>query len=176
VTDWIGSKIREARKAMGLSIRELAEKVGISKMTLQRIEIGKTSPSVSVLAQIAQHLSKGIDHFILEKQTKILHVKNENQQIVESPSRTLKAIISADLTDKNILVNFVESKKGSFIHPHMEQGHALVYIFEGKSLFVHDGVEYPLNTGDTVYFDARFTHSVMTLSKKQKTLSIFFKE
>jgi len=63
----IGRRIRAERKARGFSLKELAEKCGVSTMTLQRIETGKTSPSVAVLAQIAHYLSQPIDFFIKEE-------------------------------------------------------------------------------------------------------------
>ena len=59
-----GQKIG-AKKALGLSLRAFAERVGtISAMTLHRIETGKTSPSVSVLAEILHHLAQPIEYFL----------------------------------------------------------------------------------------------------------------
>lgn len=44
----IGAKIRSERNRLGLSLEVLAKKVGVSKMTLQRIETGSTSPSIII--------------------------------------------------------------------------------------------------------------------------------
>jgi DNA-binding XRE family transcriptional regulator len=54
---YIGIRIRELRKRVGLSITDLAKKVGISYQTMQKIETDKASPSVMLLAHIAQVLS-----------------------------------------------------------------------------------------------------------------------
>jgi len=51
---------------MGLSLEQLAHKVNISPMPLQRIEAGKSSPSVVLLANIAKHLNKPIHSFLEE--------------------------------------------------------------------------------------------------------------
>ena len=48
----VGPKIRAERKHLGLSLEAPAQKVGVSKMTLQRIETGSTSPSIVVLGSI----------------------------------------------------------------------------------------------------------------------------
>jgi quercetin dioxygenase-like cupin family protein len=62
-----------------------------------------------------------------------------------------------------------------FVDPHTENGHSLVYMLEGEAIIEHDGVEHVLKEGDTVYYDARYTHSVKSLSKKHKFFSVFIK-
>lgn len=172
----VGMKIRKERKILHLSLKDLAAKVGISTMTLQRIETEKTSPSVSVLAEIASHLRQPINYFFPEKETKIVVIKKEDQSVVESSGMTLTIIAPAHLTNKNVLVNIGEAKEGSFIDPHMEKGHSLVYVLEGEAVIEHDGVKHFLEEGDTVYYDARYSHSVRAISKKHKFFSVFFKE
>lgn len=172
----VGLRIRNERRALRWSLKELASKAGISTMTLQRIETGKTSPSVSVLAEIAYHLRQPIDYFFQEKEPKILVVKKEKQSIVESPGMKLTIIAPPDLTGKNILVNLGEAREGSFIDPHVEEGHSLVYVLEGDAVIEHDGIEHYLTEGDVVYYDARYSHSVKAIGKKHRFLSIFFKE
>jgi transcriptional regulator with XRE-family HTH domain len=173
----IGLKIRNERKNLNLSIKELAEKIGISTMTLQRIETGKTSPSVSVLSQIASHLRQPINYFIQENRYKIAISKKEDQPTIESSGMFLRVIVPLEMTDKSILVNRGEGMpERRFIDPHVEKGHSLVYVLEGKAILEHDGAEHLLDEGDAVYYDARYLHKVTALKKKHKFLSIFFKE
>jgi transcriptional regulator with XRE-family HTH domain len=171
----VGLKIRNERKASRLSLKELAEKVGISTMTLQRIETGKTSPSVSVLAEIAYHLRQPINYFFQEKEPKFLMVRKEEQSVIESSGMKLTIIAPMRLIKEGVLVNLGEAKQGTFIDPHTEDGHSLVYMLEGEAIIKHDGVEHALKAGDTIYYDARYPHSVMATSKKHKFFSIFFK-
>ena len=159
-----------------MSLKELAEKVGIGTMTLQRIEMGKTSPSVSVLAQIASCLRQPIHYFIQESQYKIVISRKEDQPTIESTSMSLRVIVPLEMTDKSILMNAGVAEQGQFIDPHVENGHSLVYVLKGKAVLEHDGVQHFLNEGDVAYYDARHLHSVRALAKKHKFLSIFFKE
>jgi DNA-binding XRE family transcriptional regulator/quercetin dioxygenase-like cupin family protein len=172
----VGLKIRSERKALRWSLKALSEKVGISTMTLQRIETGKTSPSVSVLAEIASHLRQPIDYFLREREHKFLLVSKEQQSVIESSGMTLTVIAPLGLVDDHILVNLGEAKEGLFIDPHVEEGHSLVCVLEGEAILEHDGVRHVLKEGDTAYYDARYRHSVTALSKKHKFLSVFFKE
>jgi transcriptional regulator with XRE-family HTH domain len=171
----VGLNIRKERKKLNLSIKELAAKVGISTMTLQRIEMGKTSPSVSILAEISYHLRKPIGHFIEEKTPKIVFVRSEDQLVEISPKMKLTMVAPANFIDDRILVNLGEAKKGRFIDQHVEEGRSFVYILEGEAVLKHDGIEYVHKTGDSVYYDARYPHSVEALSKKLSWVSIFFK-
>jgi transcriptional regulator with XRE-family HTH domain len=59
----IGNRIREIRKNNGMSMKEMAQKVGVSYLTIQRIETGKVSPSVALLSEIAYHLRHPIASF-----------------------------------------------------------------------------------------------------------------
>jgi transcriptional regulator with XRE-family HTH domain len=52
----LGQRIREIRKERGMNQTELAEKAGISLITISRIERGERDPHVRTLAQIARGL------------------------------------------------------------------------------------------------------------------------
>lgn len=52
----LGARIKELRKAVGLSQDLLSEKVGIESKYLSRIEVGKCYPSIDVLEHIADAL------------------------------------------------------------------------------------------------------------------------
>jgi quercetin dioxygenase-like cupin family protein len=146
-------------------------------MTLQRIETGKTSPSVSVLAEIAYCLKQQISYFLPDnQQPKIIVINKHKQPVVESSGMELTMIASPDLTGRNMFVNLGKAKKGKFIDPHTEQGHSLVYVLEGKAIIEHEGVEHHLEAGDVVYYNARYRHSVKAVSRVHRFLSIFFKE
>ncbi len=172
----VGLKIRNERKTLRLSLKKLAERVGISTMTLQRIETGKTSPSVSVLAEIASHLRQPIEYFVQNKEFKIVVVREQDVPIVESSNMKLRVISYPGLTGKNVLVNMGEAVKGSIVDSHVENGHSLVYVIEGEAILEHDGVGYPLKEGDAVFYDARYAHSVRALSERHRFFSVFFKE
>ncbi|QEO13860.1 helix-turn-helix domain-containing protein [Agromyces intestinalis] len=53
----IGARIRNARKAQGLTLAQVAEASGLTKGFLSRLERDDTSPSVATLVQLCQVLS-----------------------------------------------------------------------------------------------------------------------
>src|SRR6059036_4097183 len=52
----IGGRARALREAMGLSLRDLAERSGVSAPMLSQVERGETSPTLTVAARIAAGL------------------------------------------------------------------------------------------------------------------------
>lgn len=60
----IGKKIRQLRKAQGLSQEQLAEQIWISVTHMSHIETGTTKLSLPVLVDIANALSVGTDEIL----------------------------------------------------------------------------------------------------------------
>ena len=55
-----------ARKASGLTQTELAKRCGVSRLTIGRLEAGKTSPSLKVAKKIASVLGCTLDELVAE--------------------------------------------------------------------------------------------------------------
>jgi transcriptional regulator with XRE-family HTH domain len=57
----LGRRLRSHREAVGLSLRELARRLGISASAVSQIETGKSRPSVSTLYAIVTELGVSLD-------------------------------------------------------------------------------------------------------------------
>lgn len=61
-----GEKVRDARKACGLSQQELAGKAGVSRQTIIAIEKGNYNPTINLCITICRILGKTLDELFLE--------------------------------------------------------------------------------------------------------------
>src|SRR3982751_6585135 len=52
----VGPRVRALREAMGLSLRDLAQRTGVSAPMLSQVERSETSPTLAVAAKIAAGL------------------------------------------------------------------------------------------------------------------------
>jgi len=59
--DQVGSRLREARKARGLSLREIARRISVSPSFVSQVETGKASPSVGTLYYLVNALGLSLD-------------------------------------------------------------------------------------------------------------------
>ena len=52
----VGARVKNLREAMDLSLRDLAERSGVSAPMLSQVERGETSPTLALAAKIASGL------------------------------------------------------------------------------------------------------------------------
>src|SRR5689334_6312233 len=60
----LGPRLREVRSGRGLSVRELARRVGCSASLISQIERGVSVPSVGVLYALATELGSSLDYLL----------------------------------------------------------------------------------------------------------------
>ena len=59
----LGARIKQARKAAGLTLRELAERIGVSAMAISKYENNQMTPRSEVLIRLAQALNVKVGFF-----------------------------------------------------------------------------------------------------------------
>src|SRR5579872_2909856 len=59
--DQIGQRLREVRTARGISLRELARRIGVSASFVSQVERGKSNPSVGTLYAFVAELGTSLD-------------------------------------------------------------------------------------------------------------------
>jgi transcriptional regulator with XRE-family HTH domain len=65
----MGDRLRLERRARGLSLRELADRLGVSPSLISQVETGRASPSVSTLYAIASELDISLDDLLFNGRT-----------------------------------------------------------------------------------------------------------
>lgn len=71
----IGKRISQARKAAGLSMRGLAERAGVSAMSISKYENEQTTPSSRVLIALADVLNVRVEYFFRPTSVKLESVE-----------------------------------------------------------------------------------------------------
>jgi transcriptional regulator with XRE-family HTH domain len=85
----IGNLIKKARKARGLSLDALGEKLGVSKQLVWQWEKGDSDPRKHILA-LSQHLAMPVDYFYGPKRSpsvlaaKIGQLNSDQQDLIET--------------------------------------------------------------------------------------------
>lgn len=62
----IGRQVKKIRKRIGMTQIDVAERCGIYRSYLSRIESGKANPTISILADLAQTLKVEIEDLLIE--------------------------------------------------------------------------------------------------------------
>jgi transcriptional regulator with XRE-family HTH domain len=158
----VGNKVREIRKRVGLTMKKLADAVGVSLLTIQRIETGKLSPSVVLLSEIAYQLRYPMTAFIAGEQHVIV-LKNSEKNIIESNRLNLKVMAHRGEVRDDISVTIGQGDTGEIIGKHKNKGYELTYIIKGKSILRYGDREYLTEAGDIICHDGEDWHSVTAL-------------
>lgn len=171
----IGTKIRHERNRLGFSLEALARKVGISKMTLHRIETGVTSPSVITLTEISYHLKKPIESLIREGDPKVILVRKDEQDNIMDPESGIRVLAPMGLITDRISLTSAELGKGHAIETHVNHGFEWAFLTKGKAVVTVAGKEYPMHAGDCIFYDAHFPHSIRVKERLQY-VALFLKD
>ena len=76
----IGNKIMELRKKKGLSQEELAEKIGVSRQTISKWELGETSPDLKQSKELSKIFNVSLDELANNDVKDILVEKTSNTE------------------------------------------------------------------------------------------------
>lgn len=101
-----GSKLREARKAAGLSQAELASRVNLSRTSITNVEIGKQHPSLFLAHQLAYNVGLSLENMISDisdaKKPKTIKSKVENslKGYPESSREWIRSIVLSTSDNK----------------------------------------------------------------------------
>lgn len=174
-TKELGRKIREVRKDIGLTMRQLAELVGVNYTTIHRVETGRVSPSVVLLSEIAHHLGRSVVSLLEPPHTRITVIKSKDQPVVQSEMMSLRLLVPQGLINDKISISLGKANVGEFVGKHQTDGFEFAYIIRGKCVFTHGGEDYEMAEGDLVYFDGRVPHSVVA-TEPLEFLAIYFRD
>lgn len=86
----IGERIKQARKASGLSLRALADRAGVTAMAISKYETGKSTPSSGVLLSLSKALGVRTEYFFRPVKVELQEV--EYRKHSRLPAKALEQI------------------------------------------------------------------------------------
>ncbi len=92
IRERLGSRIKEIRKAKGLSQEKLSEKIGIDSKHLSRIEVGGSFPALNTLAKLAEALNVELKDFF-----EFAHKADNPKELKETLNSLMREATGEDL-------------------------------------------------------------------------------
>lgn len=161
----IARRVRECRTELGMTVEQLAERSGISKGMLSKIENAQASPSLGTLVKLASATSVPLTSFFrgLEEEHGAVLVKaGQGLDIVRKGSRaghhyqSLGGVRGAQKLMEPLLVTLADRSEvfPLFQHPGVE----FIYVLEGVVEYGFGADRYELHPGDALQFDGGVVH------------------
>lgn len=158
----IGGKLKEERMRIGLSQKDLADKVGFTPSFLSQLESNQVSPSLGTFLQICRALGINPGKFLEVGGTTDVSWLLRKETVFSRPPTLEDDAKVYTLTDGTkvsarivVLLPGITMTRHFFYHKDEE----LVYIVEGNLSVTIDGREERISAGDAIYLTKSFpTH------------------
>src|SRR3954466_5970879 len=158
----VGDRVKALREAMGLSLRDLGERAGVSAPMLSQVERGETSPTLATAQRIAHGLELSLSQLLrLDESDGVTVVRAGERQPGGARQRghTYEVLTPAlpgqraEVSEHALAPGATTAGPGD--PPMHEPGsRETAVVTHGSVRLVCDGVPHDLNTGDAVTFDA----------------------
>ncbi|MEK6277945.1 MAG: XRE family transcriptional regulator [Actinomycetota bacterium] len=160
----VGPRVRALREAMGLSLRDLADRSGVSAPMLSQVERGQTSPTLAVAARIAAGLELTLSQLLRLDEGQHVIVTREGERRRYEHGRHSFEELTPPLPGQRADVSLHSLEPGAGTGgagdpPFHEPGsRETAVVLEGRLTLVVDGIRHELGEGDSVTFDADLPH------------------
>ena len=157
----IGPRIRMLREHMGLSLRDLAGRSGVSAPMLSQVERGETSPTLAVAERISAGLDLSLSQLLRLDEGPALTIVRRGQGHVIGSARHRYELLTPDGPGQRAAVSRhrlapAAATGGDPMHEPGSREFALVE--SGVVRLEIDGAGHQLEAGDSVTFDADLPH------------------
>ncbi len=160
----LGPRVKALRDAMSLSLRELAERSGVSAPMLSQVERGETSPTLAVASRIADGLELRLSQLLRLDEDGAVTVVRASERRGGGRSGHAYEILTpplpgqrAELSRHVLAPGAVTGGPGD--PPMHEPGSRETALVEsGSVVLACDGSSFELTAGDCVTFDADLPH------------------
>jgi XRE family transcriptional regulator, regulator of sulfur utilization len=162
----IGARVRALRESSDLSLRDLAERSGVSAPMLSQVERGETSPTLTIAARIAAGLELRLSQLLRLDESGSVTVVHAGQRRRGGSNRRghgFEVLTSSQPGQRAELSRHTLTPGGATgaadDPPMHEPGSRETALVErGSVVLVCDGQRHVLEEGDCVTFDADLPH------------------
>lgn len=175
----IAERLRAIRDLSDVSVRWLAEKVGVDEKTYASYESGDADIPVSVLYEVCSVLNISMTELLTGEPAKLTvysHVKRGKGIDVERNAGYRYQDLAYGFAGRRVeplLVTVDPVPDDEPLHPHAHDGHEYHYCLEGSyRVFIsvkngeNSSVELRMDEGDSLYFDPKYPHAMRALGGK----------
>jgi transcriptional regulator with XRE-family HTH domain len=179
----IGSRLREERARRGISLRELARRVGVSPSLVSQIELDRVNPSVSTLYALVTELGMTMSEMFSDA------VQEPAPLVIRERAAASEGIVTDPETRR--VLNLASGVRWERLTPHSDPNIEFLYVVypvgaescPEDALVTHGGREYgyvtsgtlgvgvgfdqhELGPGSSIAFDSSSPHRLWTIGSE----------
>lgn len=167
----LGERLRSLRAEKAWTLEELAERSGLSKPFLSRLESGTRQPSIAAVLTLARVFGVPMGSLFETQES------DESCIVVradETPVRHGKGVLYVPLSTASrfnlqpIALQVFPSRQGDERYQH--DGEEWIHVLSGRIRLSLGDKDYVINAGDSAHFDSRLPHRLDSLDGKDASV------
>jgi transcriptional regulator with XRE-family HTH domain len=172
----IGQRIRALRAHMDLSLRDLAERSGVSAPMLSQVERGETSPTLQVAARIAAGLELRLSQLLrLDESSSVSITRARERRKGGTAGHAYEVLTPPEPGQRAELSRHVLAAGAATGGPgdppmHEPGAREIAFVHAGDVVLDIDGERHALAEGDCVTFDADLPHHFENPGEREAVL------
>jgi transcriptional regulator with XRE-family HTH domain len=162
-------RLKLLRKQLGMSLQDLAEKTGLTKSYLSKLERGLSTPSIAVALKLSSALHMDVERLFSEEAVKdgIVIVKATDRIPLGRRNSPLKSDYEVIVGNSTVRHNHTFIVTPAFDFSEVEfkehEGQEFLFVHKGRIEINFASQLFVLSIGDAVYFDAHIPHKIRSL-------------
>jgi transcriptional regulator with XRE-family HTH domain len=160
----VAQRLAALRREVGLTLRELSAKTGLSDAYLSRVENGQTAVTLASLEKLAEVFATPITAFFEEEEKPqrlvLCRAGAGRKARFRGRTGTLVQLLADEKHAKLMEPLIVDvASAPSPVPPVDHPGEEFNYVISGRCTFLFGDQKHTLAAGDSVYFDATVPHA-----------------
>lgn len=174
--DAVGARVRALRESMGLSLRDLAQRSGVSAPMLSQVERGEASPTLAVATRIAAGLDLTLSQLLRLDESRHLVITRRGEGRTRRRRGHVVEELSPGVPGQRAEVSLHTLEPGAATGGpgdppiHAPGSRETLHVESGSVVLWIDGDEHELAQGDSATFDADLPHHVENPGRKEARL------
>lgn len=167
----LGARLRQRRRELGLTLKEVAVGAGLSVGFISQIERGITTPSLSSLASVARVLGSDVSQFLAQPSGDVPLTRHNQREIYTVGDKSMSYERLSAAFPGNVLRSvIIHEGPGHRSEPIAHEGEEIFYILAGAITVEVDGERTILETGDSIHFPSNLRHSTWNHTDQETTI------
>ncbi|MBO6718505.1 MAG: helix-turn-helix transcriptional regulator [Rhizobiaceae bacterium] len=167
----LGERLRERRRTLGLTLKEVAGGSGLSVGFISQIERGIAAPSLSSLVSVARVLGTEVSEFLAQPTGDVPITRHDQRSVYAvSPHSLTYERVSSSFPGNVLRSVIIHEPPGHRSEPISHEGEEMFYVLEGTVTVEVAGERTVLEAGDSLHFPSTKTHSSWNHSDRPATI------
>jgi transcriptional regulator with XRE-family HTH domain len=174
----LGQRVRDLRRSLGWTLEEAANRAGLARSTLSKIENGQMSPTYDALKKLASGLAISVPQLFTPPSKAQINGRMAVTKAGEGQAQATVTyeheLLAGSLSKKHMLPYRATIRARSFEEFSgwvRHDGEEFLFVLTGVvRLYTEFYEPVDLRRGDSAYYDAAMGHNVVSLSEEDATI------